>query len=150
MFDQVRKTTPTSLSKITPLVGDVSQARLGFSDDDWTTLTNRVSIIFHVAATVRFIEPLKTAIRINVRGTEGVKELATRCKNLVSVVFVGTAYSQFPTVEVLEEKFYKPPMKPVDAIKMDNCFTEAEIEGNKSKYVLSLSSIVLIFNVLNV
>lgn len=102
-----------------------------------------------MAATVRFIEPLKTAIQINVRGTEEVKELAIRCKNLVSVVFVGTAYSQFPMVKVLEEKFYEPPMQPVDAIEMDDCFTEAEIEENKSKYVLSLCFTVLIFLALN-
>lgn len=138
MFDRVRKISPTSLNKLIPLAGDISQRKLGFSEEDWSTLTNKVSIIFHVAATIKFTEPLKTAIRLNVRGTEEVKKLASRCINLTSAVFVGTAYSQFPMDEVLEEKFYKPPITAVDAIKMDDTFSKEEIEENKSKYVYTV------------
>lgn len=41
-----------------------------------------MNIIFHVAATVRFDENLKTAFRINVSGTRDVLNLAKEIKNL--------------------------------------------------------------------
>lgn len=86
-----------------------------------------------MAATVKFLEPLKTAIKLNVRGTEEVKNLALSCPNLVSVVLVGTAFSQFPSEEVIEEKFYAPPMDAVEAIKMDENFEKEAMERFKSE-----------------
>lgn len=56
--------------------------RLGLSDDDYGTLTRNVSIVFHVAATVRFDEPIRDAIIKNVRGTREIVALFKRMKNL--------------------------------------------------------------------
>lgn len=115
------------------MVGEISKPRLGLSEKDWNTLTERVSVIFHVAATVRFLEALKTAIQLNVRGTEEVKNLGLGCKNLASAVFVGTAFSQFPSDEVNEEKFYKPPMTAAEAIRLDEQFTKEGLERIKPR-----------------
>lgn len=121
---------PKFHAKIKPLEGEISKPKLGLTQEDWETLTNRVSIIFHVAATTKFTEPLKIAIKTNVRSTEEVKNLALSCRHLVSVVFVGTAFSQFLVEETerVEEKFYQPPMKPTDAIEMDENFSEETME----------------------
>lgn len=40
----------------------------------------QVNIIFHVAATVRFDEPIKVATLINVRGTREALQLAKQCR----------------------------------------------------------------------
>jgi len=53
------------------------------SDDDYDLLIRNVSIVFHVAATVRFDEPIREAIIKNVRGTLEVVKLSEQMKNLI-------------------------------------------------------------------
>jgi fatty acyl-CoA reductase len=68
--------------KVVGISGDVTMPDLGLSASNRQLLTDRVSIVFHVAATVRFDEPLKRAVLINTRGTKLVLELAQEMKNL--------------------------------------------------------------------
>lgn len=69
--------------KVIPVLGDLSEIRLGLSNDDYNMLVKNVSIVFHVAATVRFDEPIKDSIIKNVRGTREVAHLARQMKNLM-------------------------------------------------------------------
>lgn len=120
-----------------PLVGDISQPHLGLKEQDWNTLIQNVSVIFHVAATVNFTEKLNDAIQLNVRSTEEVKNLVLQCSNLESVLFVGTAYSQFLTEEVIEEKFYEPPITAAEAIGIGENVSGKALEQITPRYVLS-------------
>lgn len=52
----------------------------------------QVEVVFHGAATVRFDEPLKTAVQINVRGTREMLRLARGCTKLRAFVHISTAY----------------------------------------------------------
>lgn len=61
----------------------MTEIRLGISDDDYDMLVRNVSIVFHVAATVRFDEPIRDAIIKNVRGTREVVRLSEQMKNLI-------------------------------------------------------------------
>lgn len=117
-----------SLNKIHLIIGDISKDGLGLKEEEWNMLTESVSVIFHSAATVRFTEPLKDAIGLNVKGTDEVKKLAMKCKNIVSVVFVGTAFSQFPMKRV-NEVFYEPPMHPERALQLAEEETREKLEG---------------------
>jgi len=84
LFDKVKTEHPgVAENKIIPLFGNLSEIRLGISDDDYSLLVSNVSIVFHVAATVRFDEPIRDAIIKNVRGTREVVGLAAQMKNLM-------------------------------------------------------------------
>jgi len=84
LFDKIKTEHPgVAENKIIPLFGNLSEIRLGMSDDDYNMLVSNVSIVFHVAATVRFDEPIRDAIIKNVRGTREVVGLAAQMKNLV-------------------------------------------------------------------
>lgn len=61
------------------VAGDCSQPGLGMSPVDRETVTREVSIVFHVAATVRFDEKMKLAVPINVRSPIEVMNL---CKEI--------------------------------------------------------------------
>lgn len=78
--------------------------RLGISDSDYEKLKN-CSVIFHVAASVRFDDPLKRAILLNTRGTREICELARVMPNLKSFVHVSTAFIE-PRRLYVEEKLY--------------------------------------------
>lgn len=62
--------------------GDCSLPDLGLSNSNINTLINKVNIIFHGAATVRFNEHIRVAMNINVSGTREVVKLARKIINL--------------------------------------------------------------------
>lgn len=92
--------------------------------------TFQVSIIFHMAATIKFNESLKTAATLNVRAVMEIKAFAKQCANLRSIVYVGTAYSQCATESFIEEKFYEPPLfTPEQFVKMAEEHSEEQLEA---------------------
>uniref|UniRef100_A0A182QRX8 Fatty acyl-CoA reductase n=1 Tax=Anopheles farauti TaxID=69004 RepID=A0A182QRX8_9DIPT len=111
VFDRVRSKTPQLLSKLVCVGGDISLPLLGLSERDRETLQERVQIVFHVAATVRFNEALAEAAVLNTIGTKQLLELCTGMRQLQSVVHVSTAYSNACRREV-DEVVYPPPMDP--------------------------------------
>lgn len=102
VFDRVKWEFPGALSKVFPVKGDVSQPGLGLSNEDRTMLIQRVNVVFHGAATVRFDEPLKVAVNLNTRGTERIVELCRSMTNLISFIHVSTAYSNADQREIKE------------------------------------------------
>lgn len=60
-------------------------------------------MIFHLAASVRFDDPLKKAILLNSRGTREVCELAKIMPKLKVYVHVSTAYVQPLILNVAEK-----------------------------------------------
>jgi fatty acyl-CoA reductase len=68
--------------KLFPILGDMTELRLGLSDIDYNFLVENVSVVFHVAASVRFDEPIRDATLMNVRGTREVVQLSKQMKNL--------------------------------------------------------------------
>jgi fatty acyl-CoA reductase len=61
----------------------VGQAGLGLSDEDRAMLCRRVSLVFHSAATVRFDDPIRTAVTLNTGGTYKMIKLAEQMPNLL-------------------------------------------------------------------
>lgn len=82
IFDNIREKTPDVLEKLICIPGDINEPNIGLDDSDTKLLEDRIDIVFHVAATVRFNEPLKDAANLNTFGTQRVMELCTKMKNL--------------------------------------------------------------------
>lgn len=107
LFDKLRQENPAALAKIVPIRGDVRELRLGISEEDRKTLIEEVSIVYHVAATVRFDETLADSILMNTRGTREVCSLVLELKNATAFLHVSTAYCQHDK-KIVEEKLYPP------------------------------------------
>lgn len=74
--------------KLIPISGDLMKPELGLSESDIKLLCNNVSIVFHCAATVKFDEPLRVSIQMNVIGTQKLIKLCQKMTRLiVSVKF---------------------------------------------------------------
>ncbi|RZC41900.1 fatty acyl-CoA reductase -like, partial [Asbolus verrucosus] len=114
IFRRLKNEFPKFRHKIVGIGGDCSLPDLGISLQDRQMLIDEVSIVFHVAATVRFDEKLKVAVAINIRGPQEVIKLARQMPNLKSFMHVSTAYSNVPN-DIIEERFYP---SPVDSKKM--------------------------------
>lgn len=106
MFDEIRKKNPEILNKIHLIKGDITLPDLGLSSSDKNLLIERVNIVFHVAATVKFNEPLKKAIQTNTESPLYILELCKSMKNLISCVYISTAYSN-PNISIIDETIYE-------------------------------------------
>ncbi|XP_046420210.1 putative fatty acyl-CoA reductase CG5065 [Neodiprion pinetum] len=117
VFNRIRWEYPGNIGKVIPVKGDVAMPDLGLSPEDRAMLTQRVTIVFHSAATVRFDEPLKVAVNLNTRGTERMVELCKSMENLVSFVHVSTAYSNADQKRI-REAVYTTRILPQAMIEM--------------------------------
>lgn len=117
VYDRIRWEYPGTLSKVIPVKGDMSLPELGLSPEDKAMLMQRVNVVFHSAATVRFDEPLKVAVNLNTKGTDRMIELCKSMSNLVSIIHVSTAYSNADLYDIKEE-VYSTKVKPHTVIDM--------------------------------
>lgn len=82
-FSRIRRENPALFQKIIPVSGDITYEGLGLSPADERILTERVSVVFHVAATIRFDEPLRLVIT----------DLSRQSSQLPSSVFISRTLS---------------------------------------------------------
>jgi fatty acyl-CoA reductase len=104
IFDEIKFKDPNLLKKLKIIDGDCMKKNLGISEEDEEKLQS-VSVIFHVAASTRFDDPLKKAILLNTRGALETCKLAEKLKKLDCLCHVSTAYFD-PKMKIVEEKFY--------------------------------------------
>jgi long-chain acyl-CoA synthetase len=82
-------------NRVQVLAGDVGQARLGLSEDDYAGLVAGLTHIVHTAADLRVNAPITELRKTNLQGTEHVLELAQAAQadhGLARYSHVSTAY----------------------------------------------------------
>nr|QGV11526.1 FAR9 [Tetrastichus brontispae] len=134
MFEKVKEERGIAAlrKKVTIVSGDVSQLGLGLSQEDRKMLCERISIVYHGAATVRFDELLKRAVVLNTRGTKQMLELAKEMKKLELFAHISTAYCHLEE-KVLGEKPYPPPSDPHKIIKCVEWMEDEVVEAMTDK-----------------
>ncbi|KFM76183.1 putative fatty acyl-CoA reductase, partial [Stegodyphus mimosarum] len=119
IFERVKNEQPSTISKLVAIHGDLTLPGLGISPSDVNLLISNVSIVFHSAATVKFDEPLKRSVDMNVLGTRRLVELCHKMTHLEALIHVSTAYCNCDREQV-DEVVYPPPVPPqkiVDTIE---------------------------------
>ncbi|KAK9295204.1 hypothetical protein QLX08_010397 [Tetragonisca angustula] len=105
IYDSVRVKHPSVLNRIHPVHGDVSLPNLDLSPENRIMLIEKVNIVFHIAATVKFNEPLNVAVNINTAGTARIIQLCKELKHVISITYVSTAYSNANLSEIGEKVY---------------------------------------------
>nr|XP_054928154.1 putative fatty acyl-CoA reductase CG5065 [Dermacentor andersoni] len=108
MFERLRQEQPDAFAKVTALAGDLREPNLGLSAFDQAALVDSVSVVFHSGATVRFDEPLREAVELNVLGTRRVLDLCKNMPNICVFVHVSTAYCNCDKRDVCEVIYPSP------------------------------------------
>lgn len=136
LFDTLRrqKNYVETLKKITVIDGDCSHENLGMSDETRKLLCEKLTLIYHFAATTRFDETLKSAINLNLRGTFEMIRLAVECLNIKLFCHISTAYCHLHESNLLE-KSYPPSVNPHGLMSSVDRLTESEAELIKNKYL---------------
>lgn len=107
IFKNLKKINPKAMEKIQAVNGDFMEPNSGISESDFENLYKNVNFIIHCAASVRFDEPLKTAVRMNTISTRNMLNLAEKCQNMKAFVHVSTAFSN-TNQKVVYENVYEP------------------------------------------
>jgi len=98
--------------KVVAVAGDVMEPNLGISEEDEQMLmSSNITTVIHSAATIRFDEPLRFALDLNVGGTLRVVQLCRKLTSLRALVHVSTAYANCD-LPFIEEQVYPPPVNP--------------------------------------
>lgn len=107
--------------------GDCEAEDLGMCEEDRELVRQNVSLIYHMAATIRFDEEMKKAVLLNTRGTRDMLTLAKECKKLDMFAYISTSYCHLHE-KLLMEKPYPPPADPNKIIKLVQYLDNAEVE----------------------
>ncbi|XP_011859188.1 PREDICTED: fatty acyl-CoA reductase 1-like [Vollenhovia emeryi] len=134
LFDRLRDERPSSFNKLIPISGDSSEEGLGLLPADRQTLIERVTIVVHNSASVKFNDTIKYAIFVNTRSTRDICVLAESMKNLKALVYVSTAYAQ-TNCHVVEEKVYPPKANWRKLIKIVESLDDHSLNIFTSKYM---------------
>ncbi|XP_076178028.1 putative fatty acyl-CoA reductase CG5065 [Ptiloglossa arizonensis] len=137
LFDRVRKERPSCFEKLIPIRGDVTVEGLGLGNLERQALIDRVSVIFNVAANVRFENNLQKDILSNTRSTRDICILAGSMKNLVALMHVSSAYTQSDK-PIVEEKVYPLIANWRNVIHMVENMDERTIRIFSPKYLGSM------------
>ena len=141
IFDKIRAmdTCDQLLAKLVVVPGDIALPNLGISDQDMQMMLDDPSlgIVFHSAATIKFDEPLKVSVTLNLIATRTIIEICKKLPNLVSLCHVSTAYvnSDIKDDQPIEEKQYPMRDDYRDLIKMAETMTEDEMQVHKARLV---------------
>ncbi|KAK3102570.1 hypothetical protein FSP39_012259 [Pinctada imbricata] len=119
VFDKLRKELPDFGQKLFAVNGDITSPDLGISEEDAKMLQDEIQVVFHSAATIRFDEPLRIAVNMNVLAVRKMLKLCQQMKKLEVLVHVSTAYANCDR-PFIEEMIYNPPVDPqklIDALE---------------------------------
>ncbi|XP_050347236.1 putative fatty acyl-CoA reductase CG5065 [Nymphalis io] len=119
IFERLKADKPENLKKIIPVIGDLTELNLGISTQDLQILYDEVSVVFHLAATIKFNEPLSVAVKINVGGTEEVIKICQNMKNIEVFVYMSTIFSNTDHErKTIVEKLYPSPKHMDEVYRM--------------------------------
>ncbi|XP_052749114.1 putative fatty acyl-CoA reductase CG5065 [Galleria mellonella] len=137
-FDRLRAEKPNIfMEKVFIVSGDVMEPGLGLSQEDRALLVNRVNIIFHVAASVRFDDSLAFAAGMNLGGTKKLIDFAKEVRDLSALIHVSTSYSNCNR-NVIEEKIYPPYADWRDTLQICDELDDHTLQTLTPKYIDSI------------
>lgn len=126
LFQRIVQEKPEVLKKLCPIYGDIRLVNLGLSSIDMERVITETNIVFHMAATVNFEAPLKTAVEMNVRGVQYVINLAKEMRNLKVMLHLSTTFCCCDQ-DILREQVYDWDVDPRNLIKCCEWMNEASM-----------------------
>lgn len=123
----MRKIDPEAFKKIIPIRGDVLTDRLGLDSEDRQKIIDNVSVVFHLAATLKLEAKLKDAIDMNTRGTERILDLSKQIKDLKAFIHLSTAFCSADIAE-FKEKVYPTNDNPRDVLQVTNWISNEALD----------------------
>lgn len=143
VFDELRKTHGTDFEswvseRVTPVEGELTDKRLGFSDALYEQLQNEVDIFFNIAGLVQFDPPFDASLKGNALAARNTVTFAKGCSDAI-FLHVSTAYVCGDNPGIVPEELHPSYEKFAKELseKTDNSIPETLFE--EIDYLTSLS-----------
>eukprot|EP00039_Didymoeca_costata_P018829 m.335150 g.335150 ORF g.335150 m.335150 type:complete len:532 (+) comp17523_c0_seq1:263-1858(+) len=117
VFRKAKELYPGCTDKVQAIRGDLAEEDLGIPPAQQEELRKNATIVFHIAATVKFQEKIKVATELNVVAVQRLITFARTLDTIDCFVHTSTAYTQ-THVNQCEEKFYPTTRDPEKTIQM--------------------------------
>lgn len=137
LYEKLREMNPSAFDKVIPINGDLREKGLGLDPADRQMLIDRVSIIFHNGASVRFDDSLRDAIFMNTRSTRDICILAESMKKLKVLCHVSSTYANCDK-PVVEEIYYPFNVDWKKTIEIAETIDNHLLKTLTSKYIGSV------------
>ncbi|KAG5880869.1 hypothetical protein JTB14_017795 [Gonioctena quinquepunctata] len=128
MFDRLRESQSDAFKKIIPVIGDVNTDGLGLKTSELNLLIDEVSVVFHMAATLKLEATLKDAIEQNTVGTARVIDVSKQMKKLDVFAHFSTAFCS-ADLDVFEERVYENKDNPRDVMDVNKWLKPEALEA---------------------
>ncbi|XP_055622195.1 putative fatty acyl-CoA reductase CG5065 [Toxorhynchites rutilus septentrionalis] len=115
LFENIDQEKLTNCVK--PLDVDFDQDDLSINENIRSVLVDEVEIVFNLIASIKFNEPLESALKINVEYTQRVLRMVTSFRRLRSIIHVSTFYSNCDRSFIEEKVFEDIPFGGYDNIR---------------------------------
>jgi thioester reductase-like protein len=89
---EIEERVPGFLKRAELVTGDITDPRLGLSEEEYNNLSERVEQIWHLAAIYDLAVPYEFAYRVNVEGTQHIIDLARAAKNFQRFHYFSTCF----------------------------------------------------------
>lgn len=126
LFNLIRKEhadkAKSVFDKVVVINSDMMEPELGLAPDDVKRICEDVSVVFHCAATVKFDEHIRIAVRMNIQGTQRLLRLCDKMKHLDAFVHCSTAFCNCDRTHVMERVYpaHVSPQKLIDICEWMN------------------------------
>lgn len=134
LFDKVKEVCPNVHEKIQVISADLNQQDLAISKEDMQEVLSNTNLVFHCAATVRFNDPLRHAVQLNVTATQQLLRMANQMPKLEAFIHLSTAYANC-NLRHIDEVVYPCPMEPRQIIASMELLDDAIIEEITPKLI---------------
>lgn len=121
------------------ITGDITKSQLEISKEQQSTLFEKVTHVYHLAAIYDLAVPREIAYKVNVKGTENVCEWAENLLNIQRMTYFSTAYIAGTREGTLYENELIPP--PSFKNYYEETKYKAEIVVEKLKEILPVTII---------
>ncbi|XP_016054584.1 PREDICTED: fatty acyl-CoA reductase 2 [Miniopterus natalensis] len=111
LFEKVKEVCPNVHEKIRAIYADLNHNDLAISKEDMEELLSCTNVVFHCAATVRFDDPLRRAMQLNVAATQKLLHMASQMPKLEAFIHISTAFSNC-NLKHIDEVIYPCPVEP--------------------------------------
>ncbi|CAH2986503.1 unnamed protein product [Chilo suppressalis] len=125
VFDVLRENNPKQLEKLNLIPGDMTRTDLGLNEKSIADLQN-VSVVFHLAASVKMDEELEVAVKVNTLAAMCLLDICDRLPKMAAFIHVSTAYCHAERA-LIEETVYPLP------IDLDTVIQESLHGGRRTK-----------------
>lgn len=137
-IERISVETATPLENFAIIEGDITKENLGMTEEDFETVCNETTSVFHLAAVYDLAVAKNLAYAVNVEGTRNVNKLVEKIKNLQRYNYISTCYVAGKRTGLIREDELEHNAGFQNFYEETKYLAEIEVEKMKGDYPVTI------------